>query len=103
MTSKNNVKDLAFKLREKYREKRKLANGNKAPEVIDLEMVPSPTAKEPFRWASDLTTEDEKVLLTVAEWLTDRLINADQKLIKSANQKCVVYGMSPLGIGVGRC
>ena len=82
MTSTNGVKNLAFKLREKRTEKRRLASGKKAIEVIDLETVPSPTAKEAVKWASDLTIEDEKILLNDGEWLTDRLINVSQRLIK---------------------
>ena len=97
MTSTNRVKNLAFKLREKRREKRRLASGKKDIEVIDLETVPSPTAKEAVKWASGLTIEDEKILLNDAEWLTDRKINASQRLIKECYPH--VCGLQDVSLG----
>ena len=92
------MKDLVFKLREKQREKRKLANEKtEAFDVIDLDIVPSPTAKDPSKWVSDLTTEDEKVLLTDGELLMNRLINARQKMIKGCYPH--VCGLQDVSLG----
>ena len=97
MMSKPNLKNLAFKLREKQREERRQARKRKeTSEVIDLDVIPPTKVKEPSVWVNNLNTEDEKVLLN-GDWLNDKLINAGQMLIKESYPQ--VYGFQDASLG----
>ena len=50
-----------------------------------------------MKWVTDLTIEDEKILLNDREWLMDRLINASQRLIKECYPH--VCGLQDVSLG----
>ena len=59
-------------------------------------MTTPPTAPQPSQWVSNLTVDDEKVLLN-GEWLSDILVNAGQKLIQQAHPH--VHGLQDVALG----
>ena len=61
MMSEPNLKNLAFKLREKREERRQARKRKETYEVIDLDVMPPTKVKEPLVWVDNLNTEDEKV------------------------------------------
>ena len=94
------VKSLAFKLREKQRESEQMAKkGKESSVLIDLEVLPSPkTREEPLKWVGNLLRDDEKVLLNPNEWLTDKLMDAGQLLIKECYHQ--VRGLQSVSLGL---
>ena len=94
------VKSLAFKLKEKQRESEQTAKkGKESSVLIDLEVLPSPkTREEPLKWVGNLLRDDEKVLLNPNEWLTDKLMDAGQLLIKECYHQ--VRGLQSVSLGL---
>ena len=100
-SSEPNVKDLAFKVREKQREERRQARKMKgSSELIDLDVMLSPKVKEPSMWVHNLNTEDEKVLLN-GEWMNDKLMNDGQMLIKESYPQVCDFQDVSLGQTLG--
>ena len=90
MSEAISVKKLAFKSRQNQ------AKTTGCLEVIDIDKISYEIVKEPSMWVDNLNREDERVLLE-NEWLTDRLINAGQDLIKSCYSQ--VRGLQNVSLG----
>ena len=96
VVSKKTVKLTAFKQRQDVRQKKRLGCNAQKLNVIDLAKVSPQTIKQPKQWVSGLTIEDEHTLLT-GGWLSDKLINAGQVLIRRHSSQ--VLGFQDVALG----
>ena len=89
-----------MRLRERQRESKRTAKKTKeSSALIDVEALPSrKTREEPLKWVDNLLRDDEKVLLNPNEWLTNKLMNAGQSLIKECYHQ--VRGLQSVSLGL---